>query len=359
MKKNYWLIAIIWFFGLFGQVSSLTFIWDDIVTIDTPLNEMTVIGGNNVQINAEIDGDLFVGWKNVLINANITEDAWIAWDVLNINWDIQDDLRAAGSDITIWWEVSWDIMLWWNTISINAPVWWDAHIWGKTLRLDTSIWWDLFFDGDKILLWSWAAVAWNISLLDGTEIIWNLSWAVSWDIMYNAWIEKEFWWEGGWDEQKKSRWWFHFNFFRFLTLCLLWALGLWSMPNYVSKASQTIQSSWSKTLLYGLWILVLVPIIAMILLATWVWAPLWWFLIANYIFLRVFLWVFAVIFFADMLVDRWLGKYMWTSIRAKIWVMVVLSFLLTMLPYIATFILWLFGLWAGYLNDMKILKKNK
>lgn len=343
------------------------------VTVDTAIDETLAASASDISVAAPVDGDAFLAGNTITIWADITEDVWMAGNVLTTSATIQDDLRAAGQilniwgtidgDVMLWWNTAtlnasvwWDLYVWWNLVTINGPVSWDANIWANSVSINTVIAWDVSFEWDKLVFGSWGSIGGNLGIVAGANIPENLE-SYVWGTISNIdGLEKNIeWFDDDWDH---DRWWFHFNRYRFLTMAILWALALRLMPNYTRKASSLIWSNPGKTFLYGLLTLICIPFIAIILMATGVWAPIGWRLMANYIFLWVFLWLFAVVFAAEWMVEERLHKYIGNTLRAKIGVAVVLSFLLTSLPYILTLFLWLFGIGAWLLNDTKIIKEN-
>lgn len=344
------------------------------VSVDTAIDETLAASAGDISVTAPIDGDAFLAGNTITLSADITEDVWMAGNILTTNATIQDDLRAAWQILNIWGSVEGDVMLWWNTATLNADVWWDVYLWWNFVTINWPIAWDAniwatsatinsviagdaIFEWEKLSFGSWWSIAGNLWVVAGAEIPANLSGLVWGTVRTIDSFEKEFAFKDDdmrWDKDKG----FGFNFLRFITMAILWSLAMRFMPNYTSKASKTIASNPGKTFLYWLLILICTPFIAMILMMTGVGAPIWWFLLANYIFLWIFFWLFVVLFAADYLVDRWLHTYIGDTIRAKIWVVIILSFILTILPYAVTTLLWLFGVWAGWLNDTKILKEN-
>lgn len=364
-------------FLLIWWASAIEFRSGQSVVIDSVLDETLAASASDINVTAPVDGDAFLAGNTITLWADITEDVWMAGNVLTTSANIQDDLRAAWQILNIWGSVDGDVMLWWNTATLNASVWWDLYVWGNLVTIngavtgDANIWagvvtinntigWDMTFEWDTLNFWSWWSIAGNLWIAPGAQIPANLSGFVWGTITDIEWFEKEFNFgddHEGHDDHDHDKW-FHFNFFRFITMAILWSLAIRFMPNYTSKASSTIVANPGKTFLYGLLILICTPFVALILIATWIWAPIWWWLLANYLFLWIFLGLFVVVFAADYLVDKRLHEYIGNTIRAKIGVVIVLSFILTLLPYAITAILWLFGVWAGWLNDMKIFKNN-
>ena len=357
MKKLLtWLLILTAFLSAWFAIEFMT---DDFIAIDVPVDSTVFAWWSEINVNATIDGDAFLAGQNIMLSADVTEDAWFAANSIIINGSVQDDLRAAWNTISISAPVVGDAMIAGNTLSLNANVWGDVYAWGRILNLNGEIAWDLNFDGDILKLWSAGKVLGNARISPDAIVPDNFSAQVVGEISYS---ESELVWWIARESDDKKHWkerGFHFNFFRFLSLIILWALAFWFMPNYISKASNTIKQKPGKTLLSGLWILAITPFAAMILLATGVGASLGWWILANYIFFWVFLGLFAVIFFADWIVDAWAHRFIGSSIRAKIAVMVLLSLILTLLPYAISVILWLFGLWAGWLNDKKIIQENR
>ena len=330
----------------------IDFISDDFVSIDKVVNSTIFAGGSEIVVTAPINGDAFLAGQNITIRASISEDAWLAWNTIVVNGSVQDDLRVAWNAITIWAPVVGDVMMAGSSLSVNDMIWGDLYAWGRVLNLAGVVSGDLNFEWEVLrVFWSWSVLG-DVVIWAETQVPEDFAWLVTGTITYSevSW-DRDFGPEQNNEKQSQKKW-FHFATFRFISMILLWALALWFMPWYISKASATIKDNPWKTLLTGAWVLAITPFIAIILLATWVWAALGWFILANYLFLWVFLSLFAAVFFANWIVEWWLGEYVGRTVRSKIAIMIVISLLLTLLPYVVSVILGLFGVGAGWINHL-------
>lgn len=379
MKKILWLLTMSL---LLWSSYAIDFRGDDVVTIDQPVDETLFVWWTEVTVSSTIDGDLFVGGQHVIVEWNVSEDAWIWWNNIIVNGDIQDDLRVWWNIISVSWKIAGDIMWWWNSVSVKNSVGWDAMlgwnsvrvtwpisgdatIWSEKFFVWAKIWWDVEFEGEKLEFGSWGRISGDLFIPVHSKVDdISISWYVDGDVVRT---DEIFWWlykdvsrEKEWEKHKKRRW-HHmkFNLFRFFSLAILWSLLMRLMPNYIMKASETIKNKPWKTLWYGALILVATPFVALILMMTWVWASVGWWLMANYLFLWIFLSLFAVVFFADMIVRKWFSAVHAHPLLVRILVIIVLSALVTVLPYVVSLILGLFWLWSGLINDMKIIDEHR
>ncbi len=378
MKKVFFLLITTLFLW---STFAIDFKWDTFVTIDTPVDETLFIGATEVTVSTTVDGDLFVWWQHVLLDWTVTEDARIGWNTVIVNWSIQDDLRVWWNLVTISWrvwgdimgwgnsfsvknDVLWDVMIGWSSVRITWTIWWDATIWSEKLFLWSLIEWDVEFEWEELEFWSWARIVWDLTLpekslildADLEEYVWGE--IIRGETLF-WWRDSEAWltWESN-DKSEKKHLGPKFDLFRFLSLIAMWTLLMWLMPNYIKKAGETIRVEPARSIWYGALLLILTPIVALILMMTWIGSALWWFLMANYMFLWVFLSLFAVIFFADLIVSRWFSDVNAHPLLVRVLIVIVLSALVSSLPYVVSMIVWLFGLGAWFINDMKILKRN-
>ncbi len=356
------------------SASAIQFLSDDVVQINSVVDETVMAAWSDINVNAEIDGDLFLAGQQISVTWSVTEDTWLAWNAITISAELQDDLRAAWNMITINNNVAGDAMLAGNTVTTSGEIGWDVFIWWANVRVTWNIWDDLTIDSDTLYLDSSVAgnatitstnvtfgenatIAWNLEISEKSELYGTaLSWIVAGTVTYTTWSEhKKHMWN---NHEHEERHWFDFNTYKFLVLTILWALMLWFMPNYTQKATQNITNQPGKTFLYGLLIIICTPLVAMLLMFTWIGAPLWWWLLANYIFLWVFLWIFVGVFWTEFIMQKWGYKHLGNEFWKKCIVLIILSLIITVIPYFITFLLWLFALGTGYMNDSKIIKEN-
>jgi Na+-translocating ferredoxin:NAD+ oxidoreductase RnfD subunit len=132
------------------------------------------------------------------------------------------------------------------------------------------------------------------------------------------------------------------------------------MPNYLQRGVKTIYKQPRQSRLAGLLLLVVTPIVAVLLLVSVVGAAVGGWLLANYLFVWIFLQLrvalFATHYLLGIVMDRQRKerKTRWEYLLA----FVVLALVLAVLPYWLTFLLGCFVLGACLQQDRPVIKEQ-
>lgn len=147
---------------------------------------------------------------------------------------------------------------------------------------------------------------------------------------------------------------------RVISLIVLGLIALFVMPNYLQRGVKTIYKQPRQSRLTGLLLLVVTPIVAVLLLVSVVGAAVGGWLLANYLFVWIFLQLrvalFATHYLLGIVMDRQRKerKTRWEYLLA----FVVLAVVLAVLPYWLTFLLGCFVLGACLQQDRPVIKEQ-
>jgi cytoskeletal protein CcmA (bactofilin family) len=283
------------FAATFGQADDYTLPSTEI----TPGNHYAA--GANVNIDGEVNGDLIAAGGNVYINNNVTSDATLAGGNLFINGEIGEDLRIGGGNISIFSNVNGELMAGAGIVKIGskAVIGKDAHIGGGQLIIDGEFAGDLTLAGDEVVF-NGQAVG-NVFIdapmitlgenarIDGAlhyktkEAIQGLSAIVAGEITFEQIITKH----DGDDKNYLAGLIGGMMIFRFL-MTLAFAFIIFAI--FKKYTTDTIEHSIKKfgmSLLAGLIVVIVTPIISILLLITLLGAPFTVILVSYAVILSV------------------------------------------------------------------------
>ena len=107
----------------------------DLVSVDTALSSNAFLGGTSVSVNEVVDGDVFAAGTNVFINAPVNGDVFLAGSNVTIDAKIDGSVYAAGSNIVINGEVTGNIRLVGSSINVSNKVGKNALLAGANIFL--------------------------------------------------------------------------------------------------------------------------------------------------------------------------------------------------------------------------------
>ena len=102
------------------SVGAAMYMGDEMIFVDSPINEDAYAAGGKVVFDSNVDGDLIVGGGNVEVNGFIAQDLTAAGGDLRIKGDIGDDVRIGGGDISILGSVEGDVIVFGGRIEIGS-----------------------------------------------------------------------------------------------------------------------------------------------------------------------------------------------------------------------------------------------
>lgn len=340
--------------------------WESVV-IDTAAVGSQFVAWTAVAVIAEQSWDLFAIWQSVSIDATVNGDVWWAGDAISINKVVNDDVRVAWRTVSINAPINWELFAAWNVIDINeavslpAMLAWElitvdgnipagSRIEWSTVIINVPLQWPLTINAEALSFWVEGSI-------EGAVMTNNESLTA---ILIGAWAEVSIkkdvyssWNDEMWEKEHTSG--FHFPWWSALSILFFSWLLVTLMPNYTNRAAVLIKSRPRQSLGWGTLFLIAAPIASLILLITFLWAPLAGALLAMWIITLVFLKVFVVAFGSALIWSVYPKTA--TSVWYKIATLILASVLIAVLPWFITFILWCFAVGAWAQNDMKLIRE--
>ena len=242
------------------EINSFHTVADDNVTFEDTVNGDSAIAGNLVDIIGNIDGIGFIAGQTVNVNGNL-EYGFLAGQNVNINGQISKNIYAAGETITLSKDanIGKDLFLAGDTININGNIQRNINIYASTVTIKKGT----TINGNITIEAS------NIKVEDGTLIKGTLKYNedAKNDISDNSSIGKTTTYEIAKDKG--------FNTSEILSSILNMVVVFLSItiiiPKTLDKTNEIYEkknSNYIKNIGIGFLILICVPLISLILLAS-------------------------------------------------------------------------------------------
>lgn len=327
------------------------------VVIQGTLNDDVYAIGGMIDIKAQVNGDILALGGEVNIDGETSADMMVLGGEIDISGIVHDDLRVAGGDISIKARITDDASIAGGSLDIPAETQIGGRAWlaGGDINMAASVGEELRIGGGSIRLAS--HVSGNVEI-EGGEIKILSGANIEGDLIYRSDEEIEIHPDAqiqGTIIRKPPR--IHEQdtgfFFIFFPLTMMFAgIVLYLLfPGYTSTAAQTVASEPWKSLGIGLAILVTIPFLAIILMATMlgIWVGL---LLMVFYFIAVVIALLVAAFFVGDLgarifkkeLDR-KAKYIVAFVIAVVLISVVAA--IPFVGWLTGFILFLLGLGAG------------
>ena len=242
------------------EINSFHTVADDNVTFEDTVNGDSAIAGNLVDIIGNIDGIGFIAGQTVNVNGNL-EYGFLAGQNVNINGQISKNIYAAGETITLSKDanIGKDLFLAGNSINLNGNIQRNINIYASTVTIKKGT----TINGNITIEAS------NIKVEDGTSIKGTLKYNedAKNDISDNSNIGKTTTYEIAKDKG--------FNTSEILSSILNMVVVFLSItiiiPKTLDKTNEIYEkknSNYIKNIGIGFLILICVPLISLILLAS-------------------------------------------------------------------------------------------
>lgn len=147
---------------------------------ETITNDLYMAGGN-VTANGSIQGDLTAAGGNLLLDGPVSADVLVAGGTISIFGDVTGDVRFGGGNVTIKGAVAGDVIggggqvslvgsrvggdvaIGGGAISIDAPISGTVHLGGGDIRINAPITGNVFVQAEKLTLGPNAALNGNLT----------------------------------------------------------------------------------------------------------------------------------------------------------------------------------------------------
>lgn len=281
-------------------------------TVQGPL----FVSGNEIVIDADVDGDVFAAGQTITINGKVNGDVLAAARTIRMNGDVDGSARCAAQNIDIKGELKRDLTaaasevrqlegsrvgrdtaVFAEQITMSGEIGRQYLGAGKTTRINGLVGGDVhFWRVEDLRLGPAAVIGGNLNYGSPREATVapgaQVAGTTNWDYLQ---VKAE--------TQKQPR---GLNWlgalFSFAAGILIWGVLTLIFPGIWSHLSQTINKSPGHTLGWGLVLLLLIPLVALLLLITMIGIPLSLALLAAYALLLYS----AKIIIGDA-VGRWLA----------------------------------------------------
>ena len=297
------------------------------------------LANRELDVNSSVDGDLVAAGMRVTVDGNVTGDVIVAAQHIEIRSPVSDDVRVAGQNIRILSPVSGHIVAAGQSVTIEQDVGDWAWLAGDTVKVLGNVGSDLRIRSTKTTIDAEVAgdidvVGDKLTIGSGAVLRGNLRWRSrnAADISPDAQIDGDFIEEPlpGVIEELSSggRYSLPLNLIVAVTVLFL----LFSRP--LRASASRIASRPGRSLLIGLAVLLLTPVLAVILFFSGV--GLWLGFAVLFIYLVILLLGVLTGLFAasDTLLRRfWEQPALWQSLAA-IFVTVVVVGLLARIPWL-------------------------
>jgi hypothetical protein len=110
-------LLLISVFALYPPADALKFVSDDVVSIDSPVEDDLFAGGNTVYVNAPVDSAIIVG-GSVNVDAPIKGDLIVFGGEVDLNSDVGGKIVAAGGNINLRGDVERNVVMAGGTVRI-------------------------------------------------------------------------------------------------------------------------------------------------------------------------------------------------------------------------------------------------
>ncbi|MFH1170976.1 MAG: polymer-forming cytoskeletal protein [bacterium] len=366
MKRFYRLAAFVLFalvlLPMKAEAQSTT-VTDVILPAGDVINDNFVRVGKNVEINGTVHGDLIVAGQSVTVNGAITGDILAAAQTIRIEGPVSGNIRVAGAEVTVNGAVGKNATIFAETIRLGdkAAIEWSLQAFGSTIDLGGQVAGNANFYGTSATVRG--TIEGNARFLLGREGTLRLAptAVIGKDVEYrtnrDAIIDAGALVTGTThktlpapqDTRVRSFLASLVSIWRLVSIFGLLVVGLILLslfPKTSARIAERMQQRPWQSIGWGLVILIVAPIVALILLFTVIGIPLALLGVALYVMLLYLAKVF-VGFSLGLILFRALRKEKPAPVLWSFIVGTVLFTILTILPYIGWLIEFVGILWAA------------
>lgn len=289
MLKNYvgWL-AVVVLLGLLitpFATQAATFRGGDSVSINEVTEDDLYASGGTVSLYEPVQGDLYVAGGTVMLEegANVAQDLKIVGGQISVRSDIVDDVHIAGGDIRLKKEVGDDLFVFGGNVTLDGKVKGDVYISSGTLAVNGVVDGDVHFAGGQFMLGEGAAIGGNLDYRAEAEA--DLAKGeIKGDVNFTPYEKKH----TGSNPSFAPIAWAGVALPLVFLLCVagLFLLGLFvvfAAPLKSRDVSTTLASHPWKSLGFGLFYLVVIPVAAIILMSLLITFPIAIFFLLVYL----------------------------------------------------------------------------
>ncbi len=359
MKKLFLIIiaVTVWLIPLSAQAAELRASGNITIPSSEVINNDLYISGGTVVIDGRVNGDLLVSGGNVTVNGSVSDDVMATGGTLILNGSVDQSIRAAGGTLSLNGKIGQDLVVAGGTVDIGAgsTIGRDAIIAsgngrlsgrvGRGLRasagdfiIDGQVGKNAFLDVTRLTLTDRAIIKGNLTYKSENKANIASDAKVGGKIIHKA------------RPQARNTSGRIFSFIALYFAAFLFGVVLFLLfPKRTIQIADTVTSSPWVSLLLGLALLVLIPIVAAIIMIFLITIPLSLTAIALYA-----LGIYLAKVFVGLALGRWASGYFKFQMHDILALLVglLVIMLLGLIPFIGPvirFLYILFGLGAaGY-----------
>ena len=284
------------------------------------------VAAADLQSSAAINGDLFAAGSNVYINGAIAEDANAAGARVIINSRIGDDLRIAGSVLEINENVDGDVLAFGAEVRIKegVTIGGDLIVAGWVVYMGATVKGDAIINGGQIYMNGSVAGNTNIGVdgkvtVNESASIWGtLDYSARSEIpeLENVTAGEVNFTKAMIPQTQQAQsviigMGIKYLVLKFIGLVLIGSLLVFGLPALFATSANMLMTKPWQSIVYGLALLIGIPIAVLLLCTTVVGIPLGLFLLMLYIFLFVFAELLGIAVFTPFIMSLFKKKKVW------------------------------------------------
>lgn len=288
----------------------------DRVEILGNVNSDVFVAGGQIIIEGNVNGDVFAAGGTIEISGNVSQNIYVAGGQINIDGKIDGDLTTAGGNISLsnTAGVRGDVNAMGGNISILSPVGSDIRVGGGSVNLASTVGGDVLAGVGTIRLSNGAIIQKGLTYSSDEQVSISQDASVAGKINYIKPVRRV-------DVEKASGFFegvnVVFTIISLISTIIFGVLFIWLLPNFSQRTAEIVKSKFWLSLLIGFITLIITPILAVILLVTFIGIPIGLFLLFAYA---------VIIYISKIFVALTVGEYINKTVKWKltpIWTFVV------------------------------------
>ncbi len=309
--------------------------------ISQPVNDDTLVSGQNVIINAPINGELLVSGNTVAVNQTSSRSVLAAGNSVTVENGTTYNALLAGNTIVLKGDVGHDVWIAGSTVTIDpsAHIHGSLHVYGNQIHLNGKIDGDVVFSGQSV---ESSAVIGGSMTGDASSVSFTGG-SIGKDLTYKSNQDAT-----GIDKVtvagKTSRSALQhtygvgtlagFSLLKLLSTIVVGAVLILLFPKKLKAIDSLVRTKWVNSFLTGLVVLVVTPIAVLLLMATYVGIPLAILAFVFYVMCLYFGGLIGHMVLGSWIIDRFKMKQNW-------WLALILGLAVSTILFFIPIIGWL------------------
>ncbi len=280
------------------------------VRINGQLNGDIKAMGSIVEINGSVNGDVTSVGSQIIVRGNIGDDIYAAGGQVNIEGKIKDNAFIVGGNVYVSdnVEIGRDLRVYGGMVYLDGKVAGDVVGKAGQLKITNNIDGDLKGEFDKLIIGPNVKIGGGISYSSPEEAEINTSADINGLVDWTKTEPREYY-------QKKDGFWavslttsIMWFLIKIISLMLSGIILILIFPKEIRKITDRLAGDPGNSILWGIIICIIVPVLALLILITIIGIPLAMILISIY---------GISIYLAKVIVGLWVGKSLLAKISKK------------------------------------------